>query len=319
MSQEIKLAFPIMEEFIVHREASQCWCNSYHEHLKSFSKFCKETYPNHTEISQEMIDNWCSKRKTENNNSRKTRIYVVVNFVKYINIKSDFPLKVPCFSKTEKTHYKPHIFTAKELTNLFYACDNIKVVRNRRTTILRKMIMPVLFRLMYSTGMRTLEIVYLKKDDVNFDTGVINIQKSKGYNQHYIVMHDSIKEIMKNYDKEIEKIFPTREYFFPTKDNGHNNRTWITGNFRKLWDMYNADYARAYDLRHNYAIANINSWYNIGIEFNSKLLALSKSMGHASIKSTMYYYTLVPGLADKLEELTNRTFDELIPGAENEE
>lgn len=36
-------------------------------------------------------------------------------------------------------------------------------------------------------------------------------------------------------------------------------------------------------------------------------------MGHSSIESTMHYYSLVPGLRGKLEELTEKNFDELVP------
>lgn len=97
------------------------------------------------------------------------------------------------------------------------------------------------------------------------------------------------------------------------------SKAWITLNFNKLWYQYNDSYANAYALRHHYAITNINSWTNVGIEFTSKLLALSRSMGHSSIESTMYYYSLVPGLRDKLEKLTGKSFDELVPGMYDEE
>src|SRR5699024_6751291 len=112
----------------------------------------------------------------------------------------------PHLPRLEKNNYIPHAFTDEELRNFFYACDTIQITRNRRTTIFRKIMMPVVFRLLYSTGMRTTEVRLLKREDVNLEKGVINIQKSKGYNQHYVVMHDSMLAIMKRYDKEIEGI-----------------------------------------------------------------------------------------------------------------
>ncbi|HJV16804.1 MAG TPA: tyrosine-type recombinase/integrase, partial [Bacillales bacterium] len=125
--------------------------------------------------------------------------------------------------------------------------------------ILRKIMMPVVFRLLYSTGMRTTEVRLLKRKDVNLENGVINIQRSKGYNQHYVVMHDSMLAMMKRYDKEIERICPSRKYFFPTRDDKSYTKAWITLNFNKLWYQYNDSYANAYALRHHYAITNINS------------------------------------------------------------
>ncbi|WP_407272973.1 tyrosine-type recombinase/integrase [Radiobacillus sp. PE A8.2] len=319
-NKQEQLAFSIMDDFVHYRVASQSWCNCYDIHLKAFSAYCKTTDPNNNELTQQMIDSWCKQRDTELNNSCRTRIYAVINLVDYINSRVENPyFSRPHLPRLEKNNYIPHAFTNEELRNFFYACDTIQTTRNRRTTIFRKIMMPVMFRLLYSTGMRTTEVRLLKRKEVNLENGVINIQKSKGYNQHYVVMHDSMLTMMKRYDKEIQGICPSRTYFFPTRNDKHYTTTWITLNFNKLWYQYNDSYANAYALRHHYAITNINSWTNIGIEFTSKLLALSRSMGHASIKSTMYYYSLVPGLRDKLEELTENNFNELIPEMYDEE
>lgn len=74
-----------------------------------------------------------------------------------------------------------------------------------------------------------------------------------------------------------------------------------------------------YDFRHNYAIRNINKWICTGFEFDDKLLYLSKSMGHRDIESTKYYYSLVPGLADILEDKTNADFEDIVPEVHYEE
>jgi hypothetical protein len=36
-------------------------------------------------------------------------------------------------------------------------------------------------------------------------------------------------------------------------------------------------------------------------------------MGHRNTESTKYYYSLVPGLADILEEKTNADFEDIVP------
>lgn len=70
--------------------------------------------------------------------------------------------------------------------------------------------------------------------------------------------------------------------------------------------------------RHNYAVENINQWIGEGFEFFSKLVYLSKSMGHASLESTKYYFNLVSAMADILLELTGRDFDNIMPGVDYE-
>ena len=71
-------------------------------------------------------------------------------------------------------------------------------------------------------------------------------------------------------------------------------------------------------LRHNYAVININRWVDDTFEFDQKLHYLSKSMGHRSIESTLYYYSITPCLADILLEKTEKRFNELLPEVEHE-
>lgn len=72
-------------------------------------------------------------------------------------------------------------------------------------------------------------------------------------------------------------------------------------------------YKRSNFLSHNYAIENINSWMDDSFDFNDKLQYLSKSMGHRSIESTRYYYSIVPRLADTLRDKTEDGFNLIVP------
>jgi integrase len=72
-------------------------------------------------------------------------------------------------------------------------------------------------------------------------------------------------------------------------------------------------------LRHHYAIENINRWVDEGFGFDDRLLYLSKSMGHTTIESTRYYYSLVPGMSHLLEEHTEDRFNALIPEVDDED
>jgi len=83
--------------------------------------------------------------------------------------------------------------------------------------------------------------------------------------------------------------------------------------------MVNVSSAIAYDLRHNYAIQNINQWVGHGFDFDAKLLYLSKSMGHSTLESTRYYYSIVPAMSDIIEDLSGEDFDDIVPEVDYEE
>ena len=151
----------------------------------------------------------------------------------------------------------------------------------------------------------------LRTEDVDLAHGILNIRLSKGTAQHYVALHDSMVDILIRYDAAIRKYHPDRIWFFPTKFGSFPSRCWVQDNFRAMWNKYNSAYATAYELRHNYAVENINAWMDEGFGFDAKLHCLSKSMGHSVVESTKYYYSLVPAMADIL--LAHSDGDIVIP------
>ena len=310
---------PIIQSFIRYRKASDHWNESSSEpNLLIFERYCLINYPGFTELTQEMVDTWCCQRDTELNESCRVRIGPVVGFVRYLKERGLTSIHEPVIPKKEPRTYIPHAFTDQELTYFFRGCDNLGSHPRNEPVLTRKLTVPVFFRLLYSSGIRTTEARLLRKTDVDLERGILDIRYSKGRNQHYIVLHDSMLELMQKYDITIEKTHPDRTYFFPARNDSFHKRSWVQKNFHDIWYGVNKAHAIAYELRHHYAVENINRWIGIGITFNDKLLYLSKSMGHTTIESTKYYYSIVPGLSQILSEKTETGFDWIVPEVENE-
>lgn len=308
MSEYISSLAPLMRAFVFYRKASGRWNEaSYEVNLSLFDKHCNMYFPNAPELSQDMADSWCTQRETETNNSCRSRIYPVVSFIRYLRKRGMTTIAEPTVPRKEPRAYIPHSFTEAELQNFFVACDSISAEPSTEEQLSRRMTVPVFFRLLYSSGIRTNEARALMRDDVDLDSGVVNIRYSKGHAQHYIVLHDSMLLLMQQYDGTIDKMYPGRVYFFPARkrNGGFHRASWVQRNFNEMWREHNSGNVVPYELRHNYAVENINGWTNVGFDFNAKLLYLSKSMGHSVLESTKYYYSLVPGLADIIEVHTD--------------
>ena len=311
---------PLIQSYVSYQKASGRWNEaSYEPNLVLFDRYCKKYYPQVALLSQEMVDGWCRKRDTETNNSCRSRIYVVVSFIRYLRKRGKTEVVEPDIPRIEQRTYIPHSFTDAELENFFRACDNLLSGSCTPEQRSRKITIPVFFRLLYSSGIRTTEARMLRIEDVDLCRGIINIRYSKGHAQHYVVLHNSMLELLNIYDVAIRKQYPQRTYFFPARGDAFHTRTWVQKNFRELWDKYNHSHATAYELRHHYAIKNINHWTDEGFGFHAKLLYLSKSMGHSILESTKYYYSLVPGMANILEEKTKMDFDNIVPEVDHEE
>lgn len=319
MNQRIRDYQSCFKEYLTgfsdYMRASHHWNTAYDYNLLSFDRYCAKQFPDAEQITQEMVDLWCKKRITENNLSCYTRQCCIVAFIKYLRIRGLSDVNEPDRPKKERSSYIPHAFSEKELQNFFHACDSIvyKPERNKKCEKLKKLTTPVIFRVLYSTGMRTNEARFLSRNDINLEEGIISIKQTKGEQQRYVVMHPTLIPILRRYDMKVDEIYPNRDYFFPSPRGGFLTNTWMKDIFREMWDKYNSSSATAYELRHHYAIVNINRWQDMGFELYDHLLYLSKSMGHVSVESTRNYYAIVPALADTLEEKTISDTEWILP------
>ncbi len=270
-----------IEAFVNSRKMAGAWNEPvFGLNIKLFDHYCADLYPGEI-LRQEMVDTWCAKRETENVNSCYTRTLVIRLFIEYLHKHGKTDVLPPPVLKQDKKRRIPHAFSRDELERFFHECDSIIPCRGRMAyaSELRKITCPVFFRLLYSSGIRTTEARFLMRDGVDLVNGVLDIQKSKGYDQHYVALHQSMTELLERYDRAADRLCPDRTYFFESPAGQPYSRAWVSYNFSMLWEKANGKKgdAVAYDLRHNYATANINAWKDDAFGFNDRLHYLARS------------------------------------------
>ena len=67
--------------------------------------------------------------------------------------------------------------------------------------------------------------------DVDLVQGVISIRHSKGTSQHFVVLHDTMLDLLKKYNAAIQMLHPEREYFFPAAKGSFLSNRWVVYNF----------------------------------------------------------------------------------------
>jgi len=266
-------------------------------------------------LTPELLAWWWAKRATEQPQSHIARVLGVVPMLRYAAGRWDMP-QIPALpARGRVAQHAPHLFTRGELTSFFRACDTMHKPGRGRESLLAELEVPVMFRLMYANGLRPNECRLLPRECVDLRTGVIRIEQTKGYIQHRVAAKPDMLALLRRYDTAAEGILPGRKAFFPDAEGKPHRNDWLCRQFSYAWYEGNTARATAYDLRHNYVIANIYSWREQGIGYGltDRLLALSKSLGHASIASTLYYFSLVPAfegeMADELESALERLAD----------
>jgi integrase len=288
-------------------------------YLRTFDRFCMTKFPNETILSRHIVMQWAERKQTEGIGTHKIRLAYIRELAKYmIGLGIDDAYVIPERLGGKTIRRVPHFFTKEELRAFFSACDRLKPCSN---AMARQLVLPVLFRVIYCCGLRPCEVRLLRVEDVNLDAGKLTIRASKGPKDRIVMLADDVLQLCRKYHERVSRILTDRIFFFPTNVAG--SYKCLMEVFKRIWkqaglDTYSGSKPHVQDLRHNFALVNLNNWVKAGENFNAKLPYLSRFMGHANLKSTDYYLHFVPEFFPVFKEKTRETFDALIPEADYE-
>lgn len=287
---------------------------SYEWDLQNFDRFCSRNYPYTDILTKELAFEWCNEGKEYQKSGYRMR--TIREFGKYlVSVGKDafiYPSQLMEITKADI----PYILTDRELKNFFSAADNYPV---RSNSPLLKHTVPMIFRLQYACGMRPQEVRRLKKADFDFKKDTIYISESKWCKDRRLVVNNELMVMCRRYDSLAHKIFPDRQYFFPSQSGGIYSHGWLTATFHKCWELSENDTTRGkcvpYDLRHNYATRTLMRWTEEGKDLDAYIPYLSTYMGHATFRSTYYYVHLMP---ERLSSMKFMDTNGIIPEVHNE-
>ena len=291
--------------------------------LKVFVNWCHRHYPDEPYLQQFMIDEWSARKATEKEITHATRVHSLNSLIRHINDRGG-TFRLAEHEKPEPSP-EPRSITDEELANVLRAADELKITKKGTnlymTSLLKALEMPVMIRLLYSTGMRIPEARLLDRENVDLENGIIYIKKGKGYKERLVALDWGMNDLLKKYDQKMQEIIPDRIVFFPHPNGGYRNRNNILCIWRELCDKYNKSTKREkgehglviYSLRHRYVTENIEKMPKNGYVKDKNMLALSQSLGHTSIDLTIkHYFHLTDQAADLIQEKMEETFESII-------
>jgi len=293
MRYEFKSCFAErIEDMLDHRSLMGHGTAEYRKKLGSFDRFCVAYFPTERTLTQSLVFAWCNDVK---GNGGMLKASVMRGFGRYLlSIGQDAYILPTSFFPHRKAAL-PHIFNHDELKNFFLATDRFPSSRN---SPLLEYTAPVIFRLQYACGMRPQEVRLLRRLDFDFAAKTIYISKGKHNKDRKLAVESGVMSLCRKYDDIAGSIVPNREYFFQSTSGKAYQCDWLSGLFRKCWDMSgNGDvcvYCTPYTLRHNYATQVLMRWIEEGEDLDAMIPYLSSYMGHESFSSTYYYMHLLP-------------------------
>jgi len=305
-----------LEAMLSYREALGFSRSSYEYKLLSFDRFCAEHYPGSETMTKELVIKWVENEVAKKCSNIRDKEAAVRFFGKYLNAigKTAYILPQKYISDAKRKVKSPYVFTDEEVASLFRATDTIKAKP------FASVIAPVIFRLIYTCGLRPNEGRELKRANINFSTGEILITKTKRKRERIVVMSDDMLRLCRSFDTRRSIFAKDSEYFFPARDGGAYGTNQLGQLFKKCWNSANPETdisvlpnVRIYDLRHRFASAVLNRWLDEGRNLYAMLPYLRAYMGHSKLSDTAYYIHLLPENLLQSAGINWAELDEMIP------
>ncbi len=291
-------------------------------HLLAFDTMCAQRYPGQMVLSRDMAMEWVVKRPDEHVNGQIRRITPVRQLAKHMASLGADAYVIPTGIPGGQIHYRPHIFSHRELRALFDAADAIHASPFGGQ---RQLIIPVVFRMIYCLGLRPGEARKLHRNDVDLAHGSVLIRESKGHKDRMVFMSADLHEYCRQYEVSINSVHPDRIPFFPNHQGHFYNRSTPDRWFHELLAAAGPLIAaspgslpRTYDLRHAHVVEVINRWVRAGRSPEVLVAYLSLHLGHSNTEDTWYYFHLAADFHPELRGIANTSIESMFPEAHHE-
>lgn len=285
--------------------------------LRRIDIFLSENNLSEKCITKELCDLWCRKRTHETVTNQASRISIMRVFCKYLN-DVGIPAYIPPKGITQKRiRYDAHIYTDEELKRFFDEVDKSQSVPD--SCPYRGDVMPVFFRILYTSGMRVSELRLTRIRDINLTEGYIAVHEAKNHKERLIPIHPSLILKCTELKEKIHVDSSEDEYFFIVKPGQPMSLGNVYKNFRRYLEKAGISHTgrgpRVHDFRHTYCVNLLRKWTDEGKDLIAYLPYMRTMLGHEGFEETAYYLKLTAERFPYIKEQMRASFPDLIKEA----
>ena len=311
-----------IEAFIIQKRASGYPYNTSARVLGYLDAMISKSFPDSDILSKEICNAWIDKCSSFHQNTLLRRVTPVRQLAKYLVGTGKEAYIIPGGIPNKQIHYDAHIFTVTELKAFFSSIDKC---RKSPFSPYRCYVIPVIFRLLYTCGLRASEARLLNVDDVDLDTGKIFIRGSKGWEARIIYVSPDMLDLLHRYDCIIQRYLPARKVFFPNQKGDFYSKSTLDIWFHEFWDtlpeaaVTKGNKPRVHDFRHSYCVYRLNQWVSDNADLNALYPYLSEFVGHSNFADTDYYLTLAEPFYSEFEARMRKVNAAILPEVPHED
>jgi integrase len=266
--------------------------------LLNFDRYCYQKKHNGL-LDMDTVLDFIGSNSTISSNER-ARIYQVIrHFTDYLVVyEPDTPYFPPSLFTRAKSRPCAYIYTEQELTLLLKKAKNISA-----KSPLRGITLHAIIGLAASTGLRVSEVVRLDQSDVDLESGVITVRKTKFCKDRIVPVHPTVQSMLSDYASVRNEAFSgcSSDSFFINMWKRRFSKHTLQCAFRDLLIRVGIRKGRGngpsfHDLRHSFAVRRLTAWYKEGKDVQAMLPVLATYMGHVHYSDTAWYLTATPEL-----------------------
>lgn len=299
---------PYIARYLEYKEANGFKEDSYWLALKKFDRFASDEGVMNIRLTTEQTELWKHRSDLESDNAYYKRINKSRSFLEYLLRQGE---DVTLFStvKYPASNFLPHIFTQEETERYFYVVDTHEW-RDWRD----RLQLPVIFRLLCCCGTRVTETLLIKKNHVDTQRGIIKLTETKNNKPRYIVLDETMAELMRSYASKFFFQLNDSDYIFQRHDGGAMTHKSLYKKHRIILEaagikfMGEHEGPRVHDWRHTFCVNSFQKMKDSGIPLYTALPLLVRYLGHESILCTEKYIHLY----EKVQQNIDGDFSELI-------
>lgn len=268
-------------------------------------------------IAKELCNTWCSKRSYETIANQASRISAMRVFCRYLN-DMGYPAYIPPKGITRKPpKYDAHIYTDDELRRFFAAVDKSQSVPSECPY--RSDVMPVFFRILYTSGVRVSELRLAKIRDFNLNEGYLTVHEAKNHKDRIVPIHQLLTDSCLKLKEKIHSFSMDDEYFFMIRSGQPMPLVNVYRNFRRYLEKAGISHTghgpRVHDFRHTYCVNLLRKWTDEGKDLVACLPYMRTMLGHEGFEETAYYLKLTAERFPYIKEQLKSSFPDLIKEA----
>lgn len=284
--------------------------------LASFCSFLGSSGHEAPSLTEAAVLGYLEARDGGSASAMRGRECMVRQFATYLGAKGVDAWVLPESMITRASRdFAPYVFTADEMRRIFRVLDEERSVgpgsRNR-------LIYQVLFRLLYSTGMRVGEALALSTGDVDLSSGVITVLRGKGDVSRLVPYHRSLGPWLEGYVRRKRRAGDA--YFFESPFGGMLSESCVLVRFTKVVlpaagiPPQPPRHMTVHSLRHTFACHSLDAAARSGTDMQAYLPLLSTYMGHRDIKSTELYLRLTEERFGDVTSACHHVYEGILGG-----